>query len=50
MIALEKLLRLPELRLSVSDLLDLLDVPALRQRFGLEERDLPVLERWMEGA
>ncbi len=50
MIALEKLLRLPELRLSVSDLLDLLEVPALRQRFGLEERDLPVLERWMEGA
>ncbi|MGY4879313.1 exodeoxyribonuclease V subunit gamma [Vreelandella aquamarina] len=50
MIALEKLLRLPELRLSVSDLQDLLDVPALRQRFGLEERDLPVLERWMEGA
>ncbi|TNH17887.1 exodeoxyribonuclease V subunit gamma [Halomonas sp. BL6] len=50
MIALEKLLRLPELRLTVSDVLDLLDVPALRQRFGLEERDLPVLERWMEGA
>jgi exodeoxyribonuclease V gamma subunit len=50
MIALEKLLRLPELRLSVSDLLDLLDVPALRQRFGLEERDLPTLARWMEGA
>lgn len=50
MIALEKLLRLPELRLTVSDLLDLLDVPALRQRFGLEERDLPILERWMEGA
>ncbi|WP_252107200.1 MULTISPECIES: exodeoxyribonuclease V subunit gamma [unclassified Halomonas] len=50
MIALEKLLRLPELRLSTSDVLDLLDVPALRQRFGLEERDLPTLERWMEGA
>ncbi|WP_249975800.1 exodeoxyribonuclease V subunit gamma [Vreelandella olivaria] len=50
MIALEKLLRLPELRLSVSDLLDLLDVPALRQRFGLEQRDLPILARWMEGA
>ena len=50
MIALEKLLRLPELRLAVSDVLDLLEVPALRQRFGLEERDLPVLERWMEGA
>lgn len=50
MIALEKLLRLPELRLSTSDVLDLLDVPALRQRFNLEERDLPTLARWMEGA
>ncbi|MGO2398867.1 MAG: exodeoxyribonuclease V subunit gamma [Halomonas sp.] len=50
MIALEKLLRLPELRLSVSDLLDLLDVPALRARFGIEERDLPTLNRWIEGA
>ena len=39
MIALEKLLRLPELRLTVSDVLDLLEVLALRQRFGLEERD-----------
>ncbi|WP_447893828.1 exodeoxyribonuclease V subunit gamma [Vreelandella sp. GE22] len=50
MIALEKLLRLPELRVSTSDVLDLLDVPALRQRFGLEERDIPILERWMAGA
>ena len=50
MIALEKLLRLPELRLSVSDLLDLLEVPALRARFGIEERDLPTLSRWIEGA
>ncbi|MBZ5488066.1 exodeoxyribonuclease V subunit gamma [Halomonas aquamarina] len=50
MIALEKLLRLPELRLSVSDLLDLLDVPALRERFGIEESDLPTLNRWIEGA
>ncbi|CAM3571070.1 exodeoxyribonuclease V subunit gamma [Halomonas sp. FME1] len=50
MIALEKLLRLPELRLSVSDLLDLLEVPALRARFGIDEHDLPTLSRWIEGA
>lgn len=50
MIALEKLLRLPELRLSVSDLLDLLEVPALRTRFGIDENDLPTLSRWIEGA
>ncbi|MDI5983356.1 exodeoxyribonuclease V subunit gamma [Halomonas sp. M4R5S39] len=50
LIALEKLLRLPELRFSVSDLLDLLEVPALRARFGLKEEDLPTLARWIEGA
>ncbi|GKW48827.1 exodeoxyribonuclease V subunit gamma [Halomonas sp. NCCP-2165] len=50
MVALEKLLRLPELRFSVSDLLDLLEVPALRARFGLDEADLPTLARWIEGA
>nr|WP_298374772.1 exodeoxyribonuclease V subunit gamma [uncultured Halomonas sp.] len=50
LIALEKLLRLPELRLSVSDLLDLLEVPALRARFGIKEDHLPTLRRWIEGA
>ncbi|WP_136068681.1 exodeoxyribonuclease V subunit gamma [Modicisalibacter radicis] len=50
LIALETLLRLPELRLSVSELLDLIDVPALRERFGIDENDLPTLRRWIEGA
>ncbi|MDR5901861.1 exodeoxyribonuclease V subunit gamma [Halomonas icarae] len=50
LIALESLLRLPELRLSVSDLLDLLEVPALRARFGIPESGLPTLRRWIEGA
>ncbi|SDL23318.1 DNA helicase/exodeoxyribonuclease V, gamma subunit [Franzmannia pantelleriensis] len=50
LIALETLLRLPELRLSVSELLDLIDVPALRARFGIDEDDLPTLRRWIEGA
>ncbi|MBB3190596.1 exodeoxyribonuclease V subunit gamma [Halomonas cerina] len=50
LIGLETLLRLPELRLSVSDLLDLLEVPALRARFGIAESALPTLRRWIEGA
>ncbi|MBB3231315.1 exodeoxyribonuclease V subunit gamma [Halomonas stenophila] len=50
LVALEKLVRLPELRFAVSDLLDLLEVPALRARFGLAEEDLPTLARWIEGA
>ncbi|WP_254275703.1 exodeoxyribonuclease V subunit gamma [Halomonas sp. 3H] len=50
LIALESLLRLPELRLSVSDLLDLLEVPAIRARFGIPEGGLPTLRRWIEGA
>ncbi|MCL7461675.1 exodeoxyribonuclease V subunit gamma [Pseudomonas sp. NW5] len=50
LIALEHLLKLPESRLSVSEVLDLLDVPALRARFGIDERELPTLQRWIEGA
>ena len=50
LIALEQLLSLPEARLGVSDILDLLDVPALRHRFGLQESDLPQLHAWIRGA
>ncbi len=50
LIALEHLLGLPDSRLPVSEVLDLLDVPALRGRFGLNETDLPTLRRWIEGA
>ncbi|MGO2131325.1 MAG: exodeoxyribonuclease V subunit gamma [Halomonas sp.] len=50
LIALESLLHLPESRLTISDLLDLLEVPALRQRFGLDTDDLPTLRRWVEDA
>ncbi|MFV3372393.1 exodeoxyribonuclease V subunit gamma [Pseudomonas sp. NY15435] len=49
-IALEHLLRLPESRLSVSEILDLLDVAAVRARFGIAEEDMPMLRRWLEGA
>lgn len=50
LIAVEHLLRLPESRFAVSDVLDLLDVPALRHRFGINESDLPTLHRWIQGA
>lgn len=50
LIALEQLLRLPEHRQTVSEVLDLLEVPALRQRFGIDETDVPTLHRWIEGA
>lgn len=45
--ALETLLRLPDMRFTVSDLLGLLEVAAVRERFGITEQDLPVLQRWM---
>jgi len=48
--ALEKLLQLPDLRITVGDMMDLLEVPACRERFGLAEADLPTLHRWIEGA
>ncbi len=48
--ALEKLLALPQSRLAVSDVLDLLEVPALRRRFAIADDDLPLLRRWLHGA
>ena len=48
--ALEALLNLPQSRLAVSDLLDLLEVPALRRCFGIAEDELPRLHRWVRGA
>lgn len=48
MVALEALLHLPQSRFSVGNLMDLLDVPALRQRFAIAEADLPTLRRWIE--
>lgn len=50
LIAVEHLLKIPDSRFPVSEILDLLDVPALRARFGINERDLPTLHRWIEGA
>jgi exodeoxyribonuclease V gamma subunit len=49
-VALEYLLALPDARFAVSDMLDLLDVPALRKRFGFDDAGQPLLRRWIEGA
>jgi exodeoxyribonuclease V gamma subunit len=49
-VALEHLLALPESRFTVSEVLDLLDVPALRAHFGFDEAGLPTLRRWIEDA
>ncbi|WP_260858799.1 exodeoxyribonuclease V subunit gamma [Paraburkholderia sp. BCC1885] len=48
--ALETLLALPQSRLTVSDVLDLLEVPALRARFEIGTDDLPKLRSWISGA
>ncbi len=48
--ALEKLLHLPGSRMAVSDLMDLLEAPAFRERFGLNEVDLAKLYPWIQGA
>ncbi|MEY6431612.1 exodeoxyribonuclease V subunit gamma, partial [Thioalkalicoccus limnaeus] len=50
LIGLERLLDLPQARFSVSEVLDLLDIPALRRRFGLDTADLAPLRAWIEGA
>ena len=48
--ALEWLLALPQQRCRMSELVDLLDVPAIAARFGLKPEDLPQLNAWMVGA
>ncbi|WP_159915052.1 exodeoxyribonuclease V subunit gamma [Pantoea sp. 18069] len=48
--ALQWLLRLPQQRCRLSELRDLLDVPAVAERFGLKAEDLPQLSAWMAGA
>lgn len=50
LIALEYLLALPEQRITATEIMDLLDVPAVRLRFGIEVGDLPLLRRWISQA
>ena len=48
--ALDWLLALPQQRARMSELVELLEVPALAARFGLKDEDLPTLTRWMAGS
>ncbi|MEY3611769.1 MAG: RecBCD enzyme subunit RecC [Pseudomonadota bacterium] len=48
--AVEWLLALPQQRSRMSELVELLEVPALSARFGLSEEGLPTLTRWMAGS
>jgi exodeoxyribonuclease V gamma subunit len=48
--ALDMLLNLHQSRFTVSELLDLLDVPAVQRAFGLRETDHALLHRWVSGA
>lgn len=50
LVAVDTLLSLPQLRFRASEMLDLLEIPPLRERFGLAEGDLPILQRWIRGA
>jgi exodeoxyribonuclease V gamma subunit len=50
LVVLESLLRLPDSRLASSDILDWLEVPALRARFNIDAQDLPLLQRWIAAA
>ncbi len=45
-----QLLDLPERRLTVSELLDWLDIPAFRHRFGIDASALPRIARWVTGS
>lgn len=50
LIVLEQLLNLPESRFTVQEVLRLLDVCAVRQRFAIEEADVLLWERWAEDS
>ena len=48
--AVEWLLKLPTQRCRLSELIDLLEVPAIARRLGLSQEQLPRLAQWMGGA
>jgi len=50
LVALEWLLRVPQQRFGFSELRDLLDVPAVAKRLGLQPGDVPQLAAWAAGA
>ncbi|WP_029654927.1 exodeoxyribonuclease V subunit gamma [Marinobacter daepoensis] len=50
LIALETLMSLPRSRFGVSEILSLLEVPGIRDRFEIGQDDIPLVRRWVEGA
>jgi exodeoxyribonuclease V gamma subunit len=48
--ALEWVLRAPQQRFTATELLGLLEVPAVARRCGLKEGDLPLLQSWIAAA
>lgn len=48
--AMDWLLRLPQQRCTMSELVDLLEVGAVAARFGIDQASLPRLTQWMAGA
>lgn len=50
LIALETLMSLPRSRFGVSEIISLLEVPGIRDRFDIGEDDIPLARRWVEGA
>src|SRR5690606_15238664 len=49
-VAVEWLLRLPMQRCTLSEVRDLLDVPAIAARFGVDHEDMPRLAQWLAGS
>jgi len=49
-VAVDWLMRLPQERCRLNDVRDLLDVPAIANRFGIQDTDLPQLTAWIAGA
>ncbi len=50
LIALEYILSIHQQRMLASELFDLLQVPAIQQRFGIDAEQLPVFQRWLAAA
>src|SRR5690606_7898537 len=48
--AVEFVLRLPEAKLPLSEVLDFLDLPVVARKLGLKPSQVPVLREWIEGA
>ena len=50
LIALRTLLALPDMRLTSTEIMDLLEVPTIMRKFGLTDSDLQLISRWIRDA